>query len=462
MMKMGLPKEAARHAMTRDQLDPSILDLDPERSLKDQTEKVEDECDGPPLGDDPKFARYFKMMKMGLPKEAAKHAMVRDRLDPTILDLDPERSLGSQTKGDAADDGPPLKDDPKYAKYFKMLKMVSCLRPRSSKCAHSFFSGLTLALPQGLPIGAVKNAMTRDGLDPDIIELDHNKSASSLLDARGKSVPRGFALEKKPKLRRKKVYWNKLDAKEGTFWSDLRQVDVKLEHDTDELETLFTQAIDAEKEREKKKLAEVKNKSKAGTVKVIDSKRGMNGDIILRKVKLAPSDVVDMVERLDCSKLDPVELKSLYEFMPTDEEMRGLTSYLVTQKNKKEAVKELTPCEQYMVAMKDLKDSEKKFQCIIFLAEFKSKMAELKWEVDQLVSACDELRSRYDYSLPLSPRPILTPCTHNQRKPESLKFKTLLSIILQLVNKINAGDEGGPLVDGFTLDSLTKLSEVCE
>lgn len=125
------------------------------------------------------------------------------------------------------------------------------------------------------------------------------------------------------------------------------------------------------------------------------SKRGMNGDIILRKVKLEPSDVVNMVERMDCGKLDPVELKSLYEFMPTDEEMKGLTSYLVAQKKKKEeAVKDLTPCEQYMVAMKDLKDSEKKFQCIIFLADFKGKMNELKWEVDQLSAACDELRSR--------------------------------------------------------------------
>lgn len=63
------------------------------------------------------------MMKMGLPKEAAQHAMVRDQLDPKILDMDPEKSLKSQTE--SADSGPPLKDDPKFAKYFKMLKMVS-------------------------------------------------------------------------------------------------------------------------------------------------------------------------------------------------------------------------------------------------------------------------------------------------------------------------------------------------
>jgi len=42
------------------------------------------------------------------------------------------------------DTGPPLHEDPEYTKYFKMLKM-------------------------GLPVGAVKNALTRDGKDPSII-----------------------------------------------------------------------------------------------------------------------------------------------------------------------------------------------------------------------------------------------------------------------------------------------------
>ena len=57
---------------------------------------------------------------------AVKNALQRDGLDPGIMDLDPEKSLKSQTEGgDSADTGPPLKEDPKYAKYFKMLKMVS-------------------------------------------------------------------------------------------------------------------------------------------------------------------------------------------------------------------------------------------------------------------------------------------------------------------------------------------------
>jgi len=142
MMKMGLPKEAAKHAMTRDGLDPDILDMDPEKSLKSQTESSEKEDTGPPLKDDPKYVKYFKMMKMGLPKEAAKHAMVRDGLDPSILDMDPEKSISSQ---ESEDTGPPLKEDPKYAKYFKMLKMVSfSFQSFYSGCIYSFVSNHSL------------------------------------------------------------------------------------------------------------------------------------------------------------------------------------------------------------------------------------------------------------------------------------------------------------------------------
>jgi len=55
---------------------------------------------------------------------AVQNAMQRDGLDPSIMDLDPTKSVASQMKKE--DNGPPLKDDPKYSKYFKMLKMVSC------------------------------------------------------------------------------------------------------------------------------------------------------------------------------------------------------------------------------------------------------------------------------------------------------------------------------------------------
>ena len=59
---------------------------------------------------------------------AVKNAMQRDGLDPTIMDLDPNKSVGSQMDVELVDNGPPLKEDEKYQKYFKMLKMVCVLK----------------------------------------------------------------------------------------------------------------------------------------------------------------------------------------------------------------------------------------------------------------------------------------------------------------------------------------------
>merc|ERR1712194_707382 len=149
MIAMGLSMGAVKNAIQRDQQDPSIMDLDPGKSLESQQSLKSKDSDDIPLKDDPIYSKYFKMSKMGLPLGAVQNAMQRDGIDPSIMDLDPEKSVASQldTKEEPVDDGPPLKDDPTYVKYFKMLKM-------------------------GLPMGAVKNAMERDGLNASIMHLD--------------------------------------------------------------------------------------------------------------------------------------------------------------------------------------------------------------------------------------------------------------------------------------------------
>ena len=50
------------------------------------------------LKEDEDYAKYFKMLKVGLPMDAVKHSMKRDDKDPTILDLDHSKSLGNQVK----------------------------------------------------------------------------------------------------------------------------------------------------------------------------------------------------------------------------------------------------------------------------------------------------------------------------------------------------------------------------
>ena len=79
---------------------------------------------------------------------AVQNALQRDGLDPSIMELDPEKSVASQLKKEEAD-GPPLKDDPKYQKYFKMLKMVSKFQMQPYLLA-SFFEFVSLILSTAL------------------------------------------------------------------------------------------------------------------------------------------------------------------------------------------------------------------------------------------------------------------------------------------------------------------------
>jgi hypothetical protein len=62
--------------------------------------------------------QYWKMLKMGLSAGAVKNALVRDGKDPSVIDYDPEKSLKSQTNGliEEKDDGPPLCEDPEFSK----------------------------------------------------------------------------------------------------------------------------------------------------------------------------------------------------------------------------------------------------------------------------------------------------------------------------------------------------------
>jgi len=280
MLCMGLPKDAVKNALLRDGKDPSIMDLDPEKSLKSQTSgpEVEEKNAGIPLKEDPEFSKYFIMLSMGLPKDAVKNALLRDGKDPSIMDLDPEKSLKSQTGGpgvEEKDTGVPLKEDPEFSKYFKMLSM-------------------------GLPKDAVKNALIRDGKDPAIMDLDPAKSVEFQMKNKsggGHRVP----VKKKKKVRRKKIYWTPIQPeqiKEDSIWNLMRgsvRMD-SLNYDVKEFEDLFTESADpADRNQKKKTKTDSKQKK---SVQVIDGKRSMNGGIVLARMKVEYSVIAKAVDEM--------------------------------------------------------------------------------------------------------------------------------------------------------------------
>ena len=359
---------------------------------------------------------------------AVKNALSRDGLDPGIMDLDPKKSLASQTDGgdaeeeEEADTGPPLNEDPVYAKYFKMLKV-------------------------GLPIGAVKNACTRDNVDPSIMDLDPEKSLKSQ-QGKPSSAASAKKKEKKPKVRRKKLYWTPIDEKKiekDSLWSIVRgSINMsQLKYDASEFEDLFTDKL--EKKAKSPTAAGGAGGGGGGggpkkSVQVIDGKRGMNGGIILSRIKMEYSEIAKLVDMMENrKKFDITQLKALKEFLPTDEEAQALKSYLAkssaSEDAKSKAMADLCACEQYMVAMMDVQNAAAKFDCMLFKALFQSRLDEIMDEIVKLNDASEEVRS-------------------------SERLRKVMAIILTVGNQINTGGEGNSQAAGFSLDALLKLEEV--
>jgi Formin Homology 2 Domain/Subunit CCDC53 of WASH complex len=281
MLTMGMTKEQVVHAVQRDGKDPAVLNMDPDRSLASQQAGTAGGAfEGPPLKEDPEFVKYFKMLNMGLPKDAVKNALARDGKDPSILDLDPEKSLKSQTgRGgeDEKDNGVPLKDDPEYSKYFKMLNM-------------------------GLPKDAVKNAVARDGKDPTVMDLDPSRSVEFQMKKTSGGSIRRTPSKKKKKVRRKKIYWTPINPeqiKEDSIWNLVKgSVRMeKLDYDVKEFEDLFTESADPADRKENKRKKSDSNTQKK-SVQVIDGKRSMNGGIILARMKVEYTVIAKAVDEM--------------------------------------------------------------------------------------------------------------------------------------------------------------------
>ncbi len=350
------------------------------------------------LKDDPKYAKYFKMLKMGLPMEVVKHAMTRDGLDPSVMNGDHEKPIESE------ESGLPLKEDPKYAKYFKMLKM-------------------------GLPMGAVKNALERDGLDPSVMDNNHNLPASC--GSRETSGKNSAPLPK-DKYRRTRLHWDTLrQVRSTSVWALVNQdPDVEqIEIDENEFAELFQSEMGSNVAKE----SEAKKKN---AVKVIDPKRANNGGIVLARLKVTYEEMALAIDRIDETAMTLEQTQGLVEYIPNKEEKIALRKYMTSSnKDSADAFDELCECEKFMVAMMTVKHSKEKIRALLFKLQFKQCIDELTHDVKLIEKSCDELRN-------------------------SVRLRKLLGIVLNIGNRLNtAGPTRKGKAGAFTIQSLLKLSQ---
>lgn len=303
------------------------------------------------IKDDPTYERYFKMLKVGMPKEVVKHAMQRDGLDPSVMDGDVSKPAG----------GVPLKEDPTYQKYFKMLKI-------------------------GMPMEAVKHAMQRDGLDSAVMDQDHSLPVSKATQAPDK------APKEKDSHRRARLHWNTVrKVTSNSLWAQI-DADEGLENlEIDEAE--FQELFQEEKtETAAPRAATVSMDRRGASVRVIDAKRANNGGIILARLKMSHDGMADAVDRINENALSAEQIENIIEYLPSKEERKALETYMLEGgQDAGQKFESLCECEKFMVSMMTVKHAKQKVRALLFRLQFETCIRDIQQDTLGVEAACDEL-----------------------------------------------------------------------
>lgn len=257
---------------------------------------------------------------------------------------DPSSEAGS------SDDAVPLKEDPRFEKYFRMLKV-------------------------GMPVPHVKHAMRRDGTNPDILDQDANKPFDCQNQAVSVAMRPRQPRQRKQKsgTRRARFRWNKLtDFITESVWGDLSDDETikSFDIDEDEFNDLFKSEEDIPVRREPALLKKKKGRS---AVRVIDPKRAANGGIVLALVKITLNQMTYFVNRMDPSNFTAGQIENMICYLPTEEEQAKLADYMLAVEEEEELLSRfnsMCECEKFMASLMTVKHPKEKLDAMHFKLEF--------------------------------------------------------------------------------------------
>ncbi|CAH0475261.1 unnamed protein product [Peronospora belbahrii] len=462
MLKLGLSEDAVRHKMKVDGVDVCALDLGGKAPISKLPRTAEKEAPAATvndvrLKDDPKYAKYFKMLLMGLPKDAVRQKMKAEGVNERALNLGGD-ALVSQLVGSFSGSSVKLQDDPIYAKFFKMLKMgipkgavhqkmksegideraldlggnalVSDLvAPRNDVRLQDdpVYAKYFKMLKMGLPEGAVRQKMATDNIDVRALELGPDATVS-LLDSDGNAKGAKDAAVK-PERIRKKLHWQAIseerlsNVKQQTIWED-EDDDVDFDMDMDELEALFFTNQNTGNVKKSSLRGESKVLKCRQTVTLIDGKRAMNAAISLARVKLAYREIAEAVAKFDPSGLTIEQVIGINDILPTSEEAAIVSEYTGDTTMLGEA-------EKFILEIVKVKRYGPRMECLVLKISFPYRSADLATSLSHLQNASEEVKG-------------------------SRLLKTLLAVVLKLGNTLNGSAEENE-IRGFTVDSLLRL-----
>ncbi|ETK82232.1 hypothetical protein F441_12582 [Phytophthora nicotianae CJ01A1] len=444
LLTMGLPAEQVKMKMQASGVDPSILD-DPDAIIGGAASSTDNASaptasGGTLVKDDEQYAKFFKLLKMGMPSEQIKLKMSASGLNPDLLDTPDAPMPGSGAGAPAATSNQlmTVKEDPAYEKFFKLVKMGMPPEQVKMKMSAAGLNEDLLDTPDA-PSPNQKAGSTGGGLlaglppPKEAVKVDPSALQASLASKVNKKPvakkPEEPQLPKKetvkPNVELRPLFWTRVPVNvvSSTVWMKLN--DSHAELDVDEMEWMFRKnPVDASKKLDEKKKEAEKVPAQPKEVLLFDPKRQQNVSIAIARFKMSSEDIKNAIYALDGQKLGSEVLNVLISISPTLEEIDMLKNY-------DGDVKLLGNVEKFFLDLLTIPRYTQRIKCFRFKLQFENRILETQAQLDTLVAATDQVT-------------------------ESDKFRRVLEHILAIGNYLNGSTPRGGAY-GFKLDTLMKL-----
>ncbi|RHY42329.1 hypothetical protein DYB26_000796 [Aphanomyces astaci] len=440
LIKMGMPKEHVKIKMKADGVDPAALDAAHSSSPPPPTTTTTlvQHVAAPEVSVDPKYEKYVKLLKMGMPKEQVALKMKAEGLDVSVLDTP---SVGVAPEGPSiapsADLLPPPPLDPKYTKYVKLLQMGMPLEQIHVKVKAEGLdpSKLTLLAHRSQQSPPPPKTSSQEDVSCESSKLPPSLPPPVAVTVTPPPLPPAFKLPPKPStvptVKLRSLYWTPLPdaAVEGSIWLNFDET--KLGLDLGILDKEFgpdkkTDPLMLSSSPTKTGKA-ISTTAKPKVVHLVDSKRQQNCSIALSRFRMAPKDIKAAIVALDDNVLTLERIQSLAAMVPTADEVDLVKGY-------EGDVALLGETEKFFLAISDLPRLAQRLKAMESTWTFGQRFDEVKGKLKLLDQAYGDLK-------------------------RSTKLLSLLQVVLAVGNYLNGGTPRGG-VYGFKLDILPKLSQV--
>ena len=152
--------------MMRDKIDTSVLDKDPNEEVELEEEKPAATVKKVKLCEHPKYSKYFNMLKKGLPEASVRHAMMRDKVDTSVLDKDPNEEVPLEEEKPAKS-APAQEEDISEFKPERVMRKIPI-------CQHPDYEQYFTLLDRQVPRAEVEYNMRKANKDVKVLDMDRN------------------------------------------------------------------------------------------------------------------------------------------------------------------------------------------------------------------------------------------------------------------------------------------------